>query len=216
MKKLLATFIIFFGLLAATLPARADVMPYYINNISTNSIGVYQANKEVKIYKEANENSELLLDVYWDSKAYNCAEVSVSNLFIVFKQSKELAYLQVVDETEDWVEVTFNKGGYQKGWVKKTDPFRFLNWRVFFNQYGRKYGVYYLKDAPEMSKSLYGSNVEQGQKIGVINMPQMIKMTTVKGNWLLIQVYDLDRIQKIGWIKWRNTNGEIYLFPNIK
>lgn len=202
--------------MSVNLSASADVMPYYVNNINTNSIGVYQASNNIKIYKEPNENSPLLLDVSWDSKVFNSPNVSASNLFVVFLQQKELAFLIVTDETENWVEVVYSKNGNQSGWVKKDDEEKFLCWRTFYNLYGRKYGLYYMKDAPDCAKDMYGSNADDAQKIGSINIPQTLKLTAVKGNWVLVNVFDMDKLVKIGWIKWRNTNGEIYLFPAIK
>lgn len=215
MKRIL---IIFAFLLGIILPANADVMPYYVNNLYSNSIGVYQASSNIKIYKEPNENSALLLNVLWDSKTFNCTEISASNLFVVFLPKKSLAFLTVVDENdnEDWVQVIYNKNGEQKGWMKKDDNFRFMSWRTFFNLYGRKYGLYYMKDAPDDSKIIYGSNVDDAKSIGKITLPQIVQLTSVSGNWLLVKAFDVDQTQKIGWIKWRNISGEIYLFPDIK
>ena len=215
MKKILVILTLLFTLI---LPANADVMPYYVNNINSNSIGVYQAANNIKIYKEPNENSPLLLNVVWDSKTFNCSEVSASNLFVAFLPKKDLAFLTVVDENDnqDWVQVAYNQNGMKNGWVKKEDEFKFMSWRTFFNWYGRKYGLYYLKDAPESSRSILGTNTEESKAIGKINVPQSINLTSVKGNWLLINAYDMDKVTKIGWIQWRNTSGEIYLFPDIK
>lgn len=215
MKKLLTVLACIFCLI---LPAKADVMPYYVNSINANSIGVYQATNNIKIYKEPNENSKLLLNVTWGADNFNCPDISASNLFAVFIPKKDLAFLFVVDEndSEDWYQVSFNKNGTQTGWIKKDDDYRFLNWRTFFNLYGRKYGLYYMKDAPDESKVIYGNNADDAKSIGTITLPQNVTLTSVRGNWLLVIAYDIDRTQKIGWIKWRSLSGEIYLFPNIK
>lgn len=215
MKKLL---ILLAFLISIILPVKADVMPYYVNSINTNSIGLYQATGNIRIYKEPNENSKLLLNVTWDAENFNSTEISASNLFAVFIPKKDLAFLFVVDESdnEDWYQVSFNKNGTQSGWIKKDDEYRFFNWRTFFNLYGRKYGLYYMKDAPEESKVIYGNNAEDAQSIGKITLPQNVNLTSVRGNWLLIVAFDVDRTQKIGWIKWRSLAGEIYLFPAIK
>lgn len=215
MKKLLTVLACIFCLI---LPAKADVMPYYVNSINTNSIGVYQATNNIKIYKEPNENSKLLYDISWTAEGFNCPDISASNLFAVFLPKKDLAFLFIVDESdnEDWYQISFNKNGTQTGWIKKDDDYRFLNWRTFFNLYGRKYGLYYMKDAPDESKVIYGNNIDDAQSIGTITLPQNVTLTSVRGNWLLVIAYDVDRAQKIGWIKWRSLSGEIYLFPNIK
>ena len=89
MKRFLAIFIF---LLSYILPANADVMPYYVNGLNPNSIGVYQAANNIKVYKEPNEHSKLLLDVSWDSQNFNSSDVSASNLFVVFLQKKELSF----------------------------------------------------------------------------------------------------------------------------
>jgi len=215
MKKI---FIVFALLCNLFITAKADVMPYYVNSINSNSIGVYQASKNIKIYSDPNENSKILLNVNWDSNSFNCSNVSASNLFVIFLPKKELAFLTVIDENdnEDWVKVAYNDNGAHAGWVKKDDEYRFMSWRSFFNLYGRKYGLYYMKDAPDTSKIIYGTNVENAQEIGKITLPKSVKLTSVSGNWLLIIAFDVDKTQKIGWIKWRNISGEIFLFPDIK
>lgn len=214
-KKILLVFLLFLTSVTAVM---ADVVPCYINNINPNSIGVYQAYNRIKVYKEPNENSKLLLDVSWDARAFKSADISASNLFVAFAPTKDLAFLTVIDENldGDWVEISYNQNGTKTGWVKEDDDFRFMNWRTFFNIYGRKYGLYYLKDAPEASKIIYGSTVENAKSIGKVTLPQSLKLTNVSGNWLLIIAFDIDKSQKIGWIKWRNISGEIYLFPNLK
>lgn len=210
--------LIFTFLLSFILPAKADVMPYYVTNINPNSIGVYQAPKNIRVYSEPNEHSQLVLNVVWDSTTFNSPDVSASNLFIVYLPKKELAFLTVLDENEgeDWVQIAYNKNGMKTGWVKKDDEYRFMNWRTFFNLYGRKYGLYYMKDAPDDSKLVYGSCAEDAKSIDKLTLPQYVKVTSVSGNWVLIIGYDVDHRQKIGWITWRNISGEIFLFPDIK
>ncbi len=214
-KKLCLILALMFTLI---LPVSADIMPYYVNNINPNSIGVYQAPNNIKIYSEPNENSKLLLNILWDNKNFNCAELSASNLFVVFLPAKELAFLTVVDENDnaDWIQISYTLNGQKLGWIKKDDEFRFMNWRNFINIYGRKYGLYYFKDAPEESKIIYGSTNDDAKSIGKITLSKTLKINNVSGNWILAIVYDIDKTQKIGWIKWRNITGEMYLFPAIK
>lgn len=215
MKKFL---VILAFLINFILPAKADVIPHYVDNINPNSIGVYQAPNSIKVYQEPNINSPLLLDVTWNCNSYNSADVSSSNLFAVYLQKRNLAFLTVLDENdgEDWVQIAYNKDGPQTGWIKKDEDFRFMTWRTFFNLYGRKYGLNYLKDAPEEAKVLYSNCADDAQQVGHIMYTQNVKLTAVKGNWILAVVMDVDRTQKIGWIKWRNISGQIYLFPSLK
>ena len=197
-------------------PVVADVMPYYVNNVNTETIGVYQAPKDLKVYSAPNVNSTVLLEAKWDYKNFVCAQSSVSNLFLDFIQSKELAFLPVVDETEGWVQVIYNRSDSLKGWIPNDDPFRLLMWKNFYNLYGRKYGFYIFKDVPETVFNLYSGTSETSQIVHRLKMPKVIKMTAIKGNWVLVSVFDLDRTPKTGFLQWRNTNGEIYAFPAIK
>ncbi len=147
-KKLSLSLIFIFCLL---LPAKADIMPYYVNSINTNSIGVYQVSNKIQVYKEANDKSQIFLNVNWDEKTYDCPSVSASNFFLVFQPKRNLAFLTVIDESErrkTGFEVVYDKNNDLKGWIKKDDEFKFMNWRTFFNLYGRKYGLYYYKRRP--------------------------------------------------------------------
>lgn len=200
------------------LPVKADVMPFYVSSVNSNSIGVYQAENKIRVYTAPNENSKVLLDVSWNENAFDCENVSASNLFAVFFPKKNLGFLTVVDENdnEDWVQVIYNKNGMKAGWIKKDDEFKFMNWRTFFNLYGRKYGLYYMKDAPEESRIMYGTNDDNAKSIGKILLAQNMQVLAINGNWALVKALDVDKTQKIGWLKWRNISGEIYLFPDIK
>lgn len=215
MKKFFLALALLFSFI---LPVKADVMPYYVNSINSSTIGVYQVSHSIKIYKEPNENSQLLVNVSWNSKDYECLNTSASSLFLVFLPAKDLGFIQVVDENEneDWLKVIYNRNDNTTGWIKKEDDFRFLPWRIFYSWYGHKYGLYYLKDSPDNTKAIYGSTADDAKIIGRITMPQTVNVTSIRGNWALIGAFDIDRIQKIGWIKWRDINGQIYLFPDIK
>lgn len=199
-------------------PALADVVPYYVSNISTEVRGFYQAPKDLVIYDQPNEKSKILMKCNWDYKHFNCPNTSMSNLFSVFVQSKELAFMTVTDDIGDWVEVIYDRNTNKKGWIKKdeTDPFRFLNLRTFYKMYGKKYGIYLLKDVPQEVKNLKTSTSTDAQNCGQIEKPIKIQLQAVQGNWLLVKVIDIDKSTKIGYLQWRNTNGEIYAFPNIK
>ena len=212
MKK----FIIFVCFLCVSiLPSFADFYPYSVNDINPKSIGLYQAGNNVKIYKEPNEKSEVLLNINWNESGM-ISSVSVSDVFLAFYPKRNLAFLTVMDESDDmeWLQVLYKRN--KLGWIKIQDPYKYSNWRNFINDYGRKYGLNYLKGTPESSKNLYGSTDESSKIISSITLAKAIKLTSVSGNWILAIVYDIDNSQKIGWLKWRSLDGEIFLFPIIK
>ncbi len=213
MKKSILFLALFF--IFSIVPANADIMPYYTNNIPTNSIGVYQAPKNFKIYKSPDLKSDIVLEGSFDIKNYDCP-LSEGSVFLVFKPKRELAFFVVVDENEEWFQVIYDRMAFKKGWIKKDDDARFLIWRNFYNLYGSKYGLYYFKDTPANTKNIYSSTDLSSQVISKITVAPKIKMISVKGNFALVNVLDIDKANKIGFIQWRNNNGEIFLFPNIK
>lgn len=214
MKKLLFILAILF-----LIPLKCfctDVIPEYINIENTNTLGLYQAPNEIVLYKEPDESSNLIHSVSWIGSKIFPEAVKPQNLFVVYMPDRNLGLLAVVDETEDWVQVIYNNSTGAKGWIKKDDPYRFMSWIMFYNMYGRKYGLKLLKEAPEESKILHVSTDETSQTVGTINMPQKINLTAIRGNWALVSVFDIDKTPKTGYVKWRSDSGVKYYFPNIK
>ena len=171
-----------------------NVVPHYVSVEHTNTYGVYQAPSEI-VFPES---------------------VKADDLFVVFIPSKNLGLLAVTDETEDWVQVIYNNSTGAKGWIKKDDPYRFMSWIMFYNMYGKKYGLMLLKEAPAEAKDLHTSTDDKSQIVGTINMPQKINLNVMRGNWALVSVMDIDKVPKTGYVKWRSDNGVKYYFPAIK
>ncbi len=212
MKKLLIILIL---LLTLLLPANAaNIMP--ANTIKVRTLGLYQLPKSITIYKEPDENSPVLNSIKWSAVDIFPEGVKFNELFTVFVPEKEFGLALVTDETDDWVQIIYNRSDNSKGWIKKDDPYKFMNWMYFFNTYGRKYGLYILKNAPEDVLNMKSAAQQDSQFIAKINMPQKIKLNALRGNWMLISVFDWDRIPKTGYIHWRADDGTIYLFPDIK
>ena len=117
---------------------------------------------------------------------------------------------------DNWVEVIYDKKTGAKGWVQTEDKFQFLPWRTFYGMYGRKYGLRLMKDAPDETKVLHAKSEELSQNLGKMNYVKQIRLTTIRGNWALVSVVDMDKTPKTGYIKWRESDGTIYAFPSIK
>lgn len=194
----------------------ADIVPEYVSIENTNTLGLYQAPNEIVLYKEPSESSNLVHSVSWIGSQIFPEAVKQQDLFVVYLPEKNLGMLAVVDETEDWVQVIYNNSTGAKGWIKKDDPYRFMTWIMFYNMYGRKYGLQLLKEAPAEAKNIHVSTEEKSQIVGTLNMPQKINLTAIKGNWALVSVFDIDKTPKTGYVRWRSDNGIKYYFPAIK
>ena len=195
------------------LPVFADTVPFYMNSIPKSAIGLYQVNNTLTVYSSPDANSQVLKKV---ELSYKPEEMPV-NMFAILINEKNLGFLYVTDVDEDgWVEVIYDKNFGAKGWVHAGDKLQFLPWINFYNLYGRKYGMRILKDAPKGTYTLHSQCEDLSQSLSKINYVQKIKLTKISGNWALVTVMDLDKIPKSGWMKWRDSDGTIFAFPNVR
>lgn len=195
------------------LPAFADTMPFYTNAVPKNSIGLYQTDKELNVYTHPDANSKIIKKFTFSYQP----ETMPDGLFAVLINEKELGFLYVTDiGDEGWVEVIYDKQTGAKGWVLATDRMQFLPWINFYNLYGRKYGIRILKDTPKEMYVLHAQSDDISQNLSKLNYIKKIRLTKTSGNWMLVTVMDLDKTPKTGWLKWRNSDGIVYAFPDIK
>ena len=191
----------------------ADTAPYYVESVPNNAMGVYQTDKELTLYEAADKNSEIIKTIEFSYKKETMPEGS----FALLINEKQLGFLYVTDIDEDgWVEILYDRKNNLKGWTQTADRMQFLQWMNFYNMYGRKYGIRILKDAPENTYTLHAKNEDLSQSLSKLNHVQKIKLTKISGNWALVSAMDLDKTPKTGWLKWRDSDGTIYVFPNIK
>ncbi len=196
-----------------TLPVFADTMPFYVGSIPEGVIGMYQTDKELTLYSHPEANSQVIKKMDF---SYN-AETMPDSVFAVLINDKKLGFLYVSDIDEDgWVQVIYDKQTRAKGWVQTVDRMQFLPWLNFYNLYGRKYGLRLMKDAPDDTKVLRAKAEDLSQNVSKLNYIKQIKLTTIRGNWALVSVFDLDKTPKTGYLRWRSNDGVIYAFPNIK
>ena len=194
------------------MPVWADTMPFYMNSIPKNAIGMYQTGENITLYSNPEANSAVIKKL-----DFSYPETMPDNVFAVLLNEKKLGFLYVSDIGDDgWVEVIYDKITGAKGWVQTEDRFQFLPWLSFYNMYGRKYGLRILKDAPDEIETLHAKSEDLSQNVATLRFVKQIKLTVIRGNWALVSVVDIDKTPKTGYMKWRGTDGTIYAFPNIK
>ena len=208
MKKLLLIICMMF-----ILPVFADVMPFYINSIPKDAIGMYQTGENITIFSEPEANAKTIKKFDF---SYNPSSMP-DGMFALLLNEKKLGFLYVSDIGDDgWVEVIYDRHSGARGWVLTEDRFQFLPWLSFYNMYGRKYGLRLLKDTPDEIEVLHAKSEDLSQNIGKLNYVKQIKLTAIRGNWALVSVFDIDKTPKTGYLRWRSNEGKIYAFPNIK
>ncbi|MCM1004142.1 MAG: hypothetical protein NC408_07360 [Candidatus Gastranaerophilales bacterium] len=208
MKKFLIILAMLFSL-----PVFADTMPFYVGSIPEGVIGMYQTDKAITLYSHPEANSDVIKKMEFSYSP----ETMPDSVFAVLINDKKLGFLYVSDIDEDgWVQVIYDKQTRAKGWVKTVDRMQFLPWLNFYNLYGRKYGLRLMKDAPDETKVLHAKAEDLSQNVSKLNYIKQIKLTTIRGNWALVSVFDLDKTPKTGYLRWRGNDGTIYAFPNIR
>lgn len=215
MKKFLLILTILF-LVPIAANSAESVVPDFVNPENTPTFGLYQVPNEIILYQEPSETSNMIHSISWFGSQIYPEAVKPKDAFVVYFPEKNLGFMAVADETEDWVQVIYNNKTGAKGWLKKDDPYRFMSWVMFYNMYGRKYGLKLLKEAPQEAKILHVSTDANSQISGTINMPQKINLTAIRGNWALISVFDIDKTPKTGYVQWRSDSGVKYYFPDMK
>lgn len=195
------------------LPVFADTMPFYMDSIPREAIGMYQTGESVTLYSHPEANSKVIKKIDFSYKP----ETMPDGVFALLLNEKKLGFLYVSDIGDDgWVEVIYDKTSGAKGWVMTEDRFQFLPWLSFYNMYGRKYGLRLLKDAPDEVEVLHAKSEDLSQNVAKLRYVKQIRLTAVRGNWALVSVVDIDQSPKMGYLRWRSNEGIIYAFPNIK
>jgi len=217
MKKLLLFFVLaIFGFCIQQTSLAKDIIPVRVDVNQVNAIGMYQVGDDVTIYKEPDAASQILYRVRWCGDEFFPDSIGAEHFFEVFLPKKSLALVNVVDMTEDWVEIVYDNSTGKTGWIKLDDPYKFMTWINFYNTYGKKYGLTMLKGAPESAKDIKASTEDLAKTISTINYPKKINLSVIRGNWALVSVMDLDRTPKTGYIRWRSDDGTRYFFPEVK
>lgn len=213
MKKilLLISFLLFFATSAV-----ADVVPRYSDNIRYSGIGAFNLPNEFHIYEEADESSRIIATVKWNENGLFDTKLKENELFVSFIPSENIAYSAVDDEIDGWVKIFYSQSQGKSGWVKTTAKNRYVSWLGFYMSWGRKNGVYFFKDMPDINKRLMSGPEATSQKVWGIMYPKFIKLTLVRGNWMLVKLLDFGDEAKIGWIQWRDENGKFLIFPIMK
>lgn len=196
-------------------------LPRYTDSVKELGIGTCFVPQNITIYSNPTLSSKIVDKIQWDnaSNVYSekNGEIYPKNFFTLFIPNRNAAMVTVTEETDDWLEICYDQKNNGQGWIKKTDDTKFMSWYQFMKEYGKKYGIYFFADVPIEKKSLYSSpNGKSLPKGNEFYHPSNIQLKVISGNWALVKVVDFDNESApIGWIKWRDENGKMYIFPNI-
>lgn len=216
MKKIKLFLILSLFLLFNT-PVFADVMPYYTGALSKSTIGFLQVPQSFTLYSFPRTDSQIVENISWTNTeiSLNNRTIEPSTFFAVQIQNKNLAYCMVIDFNEDWYKIIYDKENAKSGWIKIEKEDDFWSLKDFYNFYGKKYGLYYMKNIDYNKRGMYSGADKSAQKLNGFTYIRAIKMNKLSGNWILATVLDIDNLPKIGYIQWREDDGTIIIFPKI-
>jgi hypothetical protein len=90
----------------------------------------------------------------------------------------------------------------------------YQTWQEFMKLNAKASGIYWLSGVSEYQRSVRSSDADDA-KLLPITIIRQLKVKHVRGNWMLVEVLDFERNTPIGWVRWRDDNGNLMVFPNI-
>ncbi len=164
------------------------------------------------------------------------------HMFLCFYPQADVAMLAVMgDDGNGWVEVMYDQASHKTGWVRlketpKTasageqvskaetlapldmgEPAHFgvyQTWLEFMKLNAKASGIYWLSGVKEYNRSVRTADADDAKMVPV-TIIRDLKVRHVRGNWLLVEVLDFERNTPIGWVRWRDDDGNLMVFPNI-
>lgn len=206
--------------------------------------GIYFAPYDFVVYESPSEESRILRQFHWDretrsnsirAEGSGATRMAADHVFFCFYPEMDIAMMAVVGDTEDgWLEVVYDQAKRKTGWIKPKKPEESTNsldslepiepqpahlgvyqtWQDFMKLNARANGVYWLSGVSQYHRSVRQSDQDEAKFIP-ITIIRDLKVRHLRGNWLLVEVLDFERNTPIGWVRWRDSKGQLLLFPNI-
>lgn len=213
MKKLFLSLAIM--LLTTVYAFGASYEPKYSEKINRYSTGVFAVTEKVTVYDEPSDTSQIIdvieIDKIKEKVRTNTGETSFHSVFTTFSTDKNLYFITVIDEAQDWVKLCYDN---KTGWVKAEE--NYYIWKDFLFQYGKENGLYFFRNAKPENMALYQKPDETSKKIASFDYARPVFLKLIRGSWALASMSDFgDDSYVIGWIRWRNQDGSFILFPHI-
>ena len=217
MKKILAIILTFLAIVPVVL---ADVAPRYINSIRRYGVGFTKVQSPLVMRQEPKADGKVLETLNFDYKNNASCEINtnkcgIDEVFAQYSVNKKIAFLSTVDTIQDWNLVCFNQSEMPVcGWVEEKNN-KYYNWIDFFEEFGKKYGVYLYKDLQKSDKIIYAAPLTETNSTGSIEMPRHISPWLIRGNWMLVKVVEFNNQSKTGWVRFRGNDGKLRMFVNF-
>jgi hypothetical protein len=205
--------------------------------------GIYFAPYDFTVYEQPDVSSALIGQFHWSRRTQtnaiqmtnasgNPQSVYADHVFFCFYPELDVAMMAVTGDSEDgdWIEVIYDQSKKRTGWINLKRPSAeklemasaekpkhfgvYQTWQDFMKLNAKTSGIYWLSGVTEYQRSVRQSDADEAKFIPVTVIRQL-KVKHIRGNWLLVQVVDFERNTPIGWVRWRDEDGNLLVFPNI-
>jgi len=204
--------------------------PAYTNSLSHFGIGAARVTNYIAVYEKPDTNSKILQRIYWNNAdtvlILNKEGIEgASDIFLSYRPNKNMVFLSVEDEEDNWLKVCYNQKKRLFGWVKKikgTDGeiekngAKFYPYPEFFFKYGKKYGIYTFKNLPADFKKLHARPNQDSDVVDEFDVAKHITPWLIQGNWMLVKLTTYDNKTKTGWLRWRSDTGHLTGFIDFE
>lgn len=197
--------------------ASADVLPTYTSTVPKNIYGFLPVPKEFVVHSKPADSAPVIEKVKWENTQvyFQKEKHDPTEVFAVFVPKNKYAFLFVFDEQDGWYQVMYDKKHNKAGWIKAA-PEDFWSLKDFYTYFGKKKSLYYLKDVDIQRRSLRSGPSDTAQALQGFNVTKNIKLVIIRGNWALVSIIDYEgTVPKTGFIKWRDADGSLLLFPKM-
>lgn len=194
-------------------------------------IGVYFAPKDITIYAQPDLTSQIIEKLEWRYARVqlNSATGQIEypeDVFIAFYPYKEIALMAVIDEEDGWVKVVYNQKNNSFGWVKIDETVEktqynnyvgnFYTWFDFMMKIAKKRGIYFIPGVDKKSKRLRGEPKDDANIVRYdFTCVKELQIKHIRGNWLLVKAIDIGEGSPLGWVRWRDDNGQLMVFCDL-
>ena len=76
--------------------------------------------------------------------------------------------------------------------------------------------LYYINGVPKNMKKLHSApNSDSKILYQDFTVVRGIAIKQIRGNWMLVKVFDYNNNTPIGWMRWRDDDGQLLIFCNL-
>jgi hypothetical protein len=221
--------VVVFNWLATTVVspmALAWVPQQYPTESLQQAVGVVAVQAPLTLYATPSTNAPTVEAFTWQRQATATENatvfseitqqpVSANQLFLAFYPKYQLALLTVLDERPDgWLEVSLPTTEAGKAWLAPNPQNTVYVWQEFIRLYTKNFGFQWLAGVPAYQRSVR-LKPEDTAPLVPVTIVQGIKVLHVRGNWMLVELRDMGAEHPIGWLRWRDEEGNLMVWPNF-